>query len=236
MKPVPLDLFLEQMQAHLDGRRTAAEVEQVVGCSASGTARLALYRTLVDRQQQGVLDQFYAAVRVAAQTMRAGHFERLRDGYLAAHPPSHWAPARAAEHFAGFLEPRGVHPALIELADFAWARHVVLHDATRAIAVRHYTHAVRQFTHQVEHEALRSGVPERAPETWLLGRARPTESLVVLTPSVAALLVLQLLDDGVWPEGVERLRPEVVLAEADALIAQGLLEEGARAKVAACLP
>lgn len=235
-----LDTFIREFAAMLDGQKSPRAVEAVLGPSASGTARLGLYFTLVERQQRGVLDAFYSAVKVADGASRKPRFERWRDAFLAKHPPSHWAPARSAEHFSTFLERGGAGVALVELADFAWTRHLVLHaplaDDGSALAVRHYTHAVRAFTLEVERDGRTSGAPAARAETWLLGRSRSTNTLLALTPSVAALVVLQVLEDRAWSAELPQLPRADVIAEARALEQQGLLSSAAVAALSGWLP
>lgn len=236
MKP-GLDEFLAQLSGLLNGQRTAREVEAVLGPSASGTARLGLYATLVQRQQAQPIDEFYAAVRVAAQP---GSYPALRDAYLAAHPPSHWQPARAAEHFPAFLEQRRAPPALVELADFAWTRHLALSSASageaRGLVVRHYTFAVKHFSNEVERDGRSRGEPAPHAETWLLGRSVATESLVLVEPSLAALVVVEVLQSGAWSKDLPELSREALASEADALRGLGLLSPRERARLEVLLP
>lgn len=226
MTPAPLEVFLTTFAAMLDGRVSASELEATLGPSASGTARLERYVTLVGRQRRGVIDEFYAATRVASEAL-GRPFGPLRDAYLVAHPPSHWAPARAAEHFPAFLEALGAQPMLIELADFAWTRHCVLHAAAADdgadLAVRHYTHAVAEFTHDVERGARSTGAPDAVAQTWLLGRSRSTSGLVAMKPSLTALVALQLLAESGRSEGLPVVAPADVRSEVDHLREQGLL-------------
>lgn len=235
MKP-NLDTFLSEFAAMLDGTRTAREAELALGPSPSGTARLGLYATLVRRQQHGAIDEFYAAVRVAAQSRSAGHFDQLRDAYLAAHPPSHWVPARAAEHFPAFLEARKASAELVELADFAWTRHQVLHaERTDGLAVRHYTHAVKRFSNEVERDGRTRGRPVKEPETWLMGRSLITENLVMVEPSVAALVTVEVLQSG-WSDELPAIAREVLITEAEQLIELGLIPASSRSALERRLP
>jgi hypothetical protein len=232
-----LDVFLAHMAAMLDGCTSARAVEVELGPSASGTARLALYATLVARQQQGVIDEFYAAVRVASGRRFVGY----RDAYLRAHPPSHWAPARAAEHFAAFLEAQGAAAELIELADFAWVRHLVLHAPVNGdgscLTVRHYSHAVRAFTQAVERGTAEGvGRPVPMPETWLMGRSLETAAFVVVEPSLAALVVVEVLSAGAWSVELPQLASGDLVNEAAHLERLGLLSAAAVTRFKALLP
>lgn len=223
-----LDTFFEQLGAMLDGRRSAAEVEAVLGPSASGTARLALYRTLVERQQRGVIDEFYAAVKVACETIASGSFARHRDAYLKAHPPAPWAPAAAAASFPAFLEGRAVKGELVELADLAWARHLVLQaparDDVSGLCVRHYAHAALAFTADVE-RGRQKGRPKASAETWLMGRSRHTGRFVAVVPSVAALVLLQRLEEPGTEEPGLDVSGRQLRGEAEQLCELGLLSK-----------
>lgn len=240
MTPAPLDEFLTQMAALLDGRKTAQQVEQVLGKSASGTQRLGLYATLVERQQRGAIDGFYQAAQVASDTRAAGQFAKLRDAFLRKHPAASWSPARACEQLGPFLAGRSVPIEVRELVDFGWTRHWVLHapqrDDASGLAVRHYTHGVRDFSHQVERERLRKGRPRPGDETWLMGRARSTAELVILQPSVAALVAVQVLTDGAWSDGLPAVSGKQVVEEAEHLRSVGLLAPSAVTQVAGWVP
>jgi hypothetical protein len=236
MKPT-LDVFLTEFAAMLDGKRTAREAESTLGASPSGTARLGLYRTLAQRQQVNVIDEFFAAVRVAAKSHATGTWEHLRDAYLEAHPPWHWVPARAAEHFPVFLEAHKASTELVELADFAWTRHQVLHAAhPDAPVVRHYTFSVERFSNEVERDGCTRGRPVKAPETWLMGRSQLNESLVLVVPSVAALVAIEVLQSGVWSDELPAVGREALLKEAQSLIDLGLLPRASWAELERVLP
>ncbi len=234
-----LDVFLAQMARLLDGRSSAQQVEAMLGPCPSGTSRLALYATLVERQQRAVIDDFYLAARVASQSVAPGRFAKLRDAFLRQHPPSHWAPPRAAEQFGSFLESKAASVELIELVDYAWVRHQVVHaaiDDPASLVVRHYTHRVREFSRQVEREGKARGRPTHAPDTCLIGRTRDTAQLVVIEPSITALVVLQVMEDQGWSADLPRLSRESMLAEAQQLRELGLLSEDRVAALAGWLP
>ncbi len=236
MKPT-LDEFLAEFAAMLDGKRTAREAEATLGASPSGTTRLGRYRTLVQRQQVSVIDEFFAAVRVAAQSRSAGSFHQLRDAYLEAYPPSHWVPTRAAEHFPAFLEARKASTELVELADFAWARHQVLHaEQPEALVVRHYTFAVKRFSNEVERDGRTRGRPAKEPETWLMGRSHLTESLLLVEPSVAALVAIEVLQTGAWSDELPAVGRGALFTEVESLIDLGLLPRTSRADLERVLP
>lgn len=231
MSPAPLDAFLAQMASLLDGTRSARDVERTLGRSASGTARVALYATVVGRQQRGVLDAFYAAARVACGPGFAAHCT----AFLHERPPSHWVPAAAAEHFGEFLERRAASADVRQLVDFAWTRHEVLHasaaDDASGLAVRHYEFGIRDFSRQVEQSGLRKGRPLPGPETWLIGRSRATAELVVLAPSLAALVAVQVVADQGWSADLPVLPRAQVRDEAEHLFELGLLSAPALATV-----
>ncbi|GEM_PF-3372310 len=239
MTTVSLDVFLAQMARLLDGRSSAQQVEAILGPSPSGTSRLGLYPTLVERQQRSVIDDFYVAARIAAESAAPGRFAKLRDSFLRAHPPSHWAPPRAGEQFGAFLESKSASAELVELVDYAWTRHQVVHTAIEdpaSVVVRHYTHRVREFSRLVEREGKTKGRPAKEPDTCLIGRSRDTAQLVVVDASVAALVVLQVLEDQGWSDELPHVARESMLEEAQRLRDLGLLSEGRRAALAGWLP
>lgn len=235
-----LESFFTAMGALLDGTLSAAECEARLGASASGTARLALYPRLVARQATGALDALFAAARIAGLTWDADGYRALQAGYLAAHPPRSWSPSEVALGFVDYLGAHGAPKDIVELADYARTCHHVLAappcDGTAHLAVVQYLHAVREFALAVKAGTLTAGRPEPRPTTWLLGRHRDTQRLVALTPSVPALVALQLVTDGAWTDGLLVVERAHVRAEAAALVRLGFLAPAAQAIVddAAC--
>lgn len=235
-----LESFFAAMGALLDGTISAAQCEAQLGPSPSGTARLALYPRLVARQATGALDGLFAATRVAGLTWDAERYRALQASYLVAHPPASWSPSEVAVGFADYLDARGAPRDLVELADYARVCRRVLaapaRDGTAGLAVVHYQHAVREFALAVKTGSITEGRPAPRATTWLLGRHRETQRLVAITPSVPALVALQVLADGAWTSGLPAVERTHVRAEAAALVRLGLLAPTARTVVdaAAC--
>jgi hypothetical protein len=236
---VALEGFFAEMSALLSGQRSAAACEAVLGPSPSGTERLALYVKLVERQHQAALDSLFRAALVAAATWDRARTNELRASFFRAVPPAHWSPATVAAPFAAYLAAQGAPADVVELADFALVRHEVLRaplsDAVDGLAVRHYTHAVREFTLGVDTGEITAGRPAPTASTWLLARHRATAELVLIVPSLATLVALQVIADGAWsPELPPVARSEVAEA-AQFLFAQGVLAERGVEIVRACV-
>ncbi|HSO32607.1 MAG TPA: hypothetical protein VLT33_08825 [Labilithrix sp.] len=233
-----LATFFAEMEPFLLGQRSASDVLDRLGPSPSGADRFALYAELVQRQRRGILDHFYRPVAAAAEARERGRFGRLRDAYLCAHPPRHWTPNEAARAFPGFLSQQAdVGEDLVSLADYAWARFSVMHAPHRpedvgldeAVLVRHYEWDVATFSEAVERRL--AGVTLRAiPRTLLLGRHRSASTLVVLTPSLGALLALAAASGRV-PALPDGLSSAMVVEEARALVERGLFPEGTATRV-----
>ena len=235
MTAIPLDTFFAEMAELLAGRRTAAECEAVLGRSTSGTARFGVYAKLVDRQQRAAIESLFRATLVAASAWDADRCEALRAGFLRETPPAHWSPTVVAAPFADYLEAHGAPSDVVELADFARTRAEVLRapqtEGIGGLAVRHYTHAVREFTLAVESGQLTAGRPATTSTTWLLGRHRETAALVLLVPSLATLVALQVVDDGGWSAELPPVDRDDVHAVASFLVEQGLLSPSSLATV-----
>lgn len=229
-----LAAFFAEMDPFLRGERSAEDVLARLGPSSSGVARFGLYAELVRRQRRGIIDHFYRPVAAAAEAQEKGLFGRLRDAYLLQHPPTHWAPNEAARAFPAFLTEQPVVDArLVALADYAWARFSVMHAAHRpgelgvdeAILVRHYAWDVAAYSDAVEQGAADVAL-EATPRTLLLGRHRAASStLVVLTPSLAALIAMAVAS-GRRPALPAGLTASMVEGEARELEARGLFPEG----------
>lgn len=239
MSAVSLDVFFAEMAELLAGRRTAAQCEAVLGPSSSGTERFAVYAKLVARQQRATLETFYRAALVAATTWDRARAEALRAEYFRAAPPGHWSPAVVAAPFAEYLEAQRAPTDVVELADFSKTRHEVLRapdsDGIEGLAVRHYTHAVREFTAAVEGGERSTGRPDATPSTWLLGRHRETASLVLVVPSLATLIALQLVEDRAWSPELPPVDRTEVASAATFLFEQGLLSDVALTTLRALL-
>jgi len=210
--------FHEAMAPFLRGDISAAELEQRLGPSPSGTSRLALYPRLVRRQSTGLVDHFFRALAAALERHEPGSFSLLRDAFLAAYPLSSWEPNENLRPFAPFVK---TYPNLpewaFELADFTWSRFLAAHaDRTTgevgldlAVFVRHYRYDVASAFDEAT-PSTRALV--LAPRTMVFARHRRTGRLVFVTPSVAALYALlgasgeelPPLPTGIGPHDVDR--------------------------------
>ncbi len=213
--------FHAVMAPFLRGEISAAEVEQLLGPSPSGTERLALYPRLVRRQWTGTIDHFFRALARALELVAPGAFPAMRDAYLEAHPPASWEPNENLRAFTPFVKSRaGIPPWAPEMADYAWSRFLAMHadvvsgdvGLERAIFVRHYTHDVVATSLANESATGGASVPRLAPGTFVFARHVTRGHLVTLTPSVAALFALLRaagetlppLPDGLFAEDLDR--------------------------------
>ncbi|CAN5855609.1 hypothetical protein BH11MYX3_BH11MYX3_19820 [soil metagenome] len=239
MTPVALDVFFAEMAELLAGRRTPAQCEAVLGPSSSGTARLGIYTKLVERQQQGAIESLYRATLVAAGSWNRARTDELRARYLREAPPAHWSPTVVAAPFADYLEAHGAPADVVELADYARTRHDVLRapdsEGIAGLAVRHYTYGVHEFTGAVERGERTSGRPEARSSTWLFGRHRTTAKLVMIVPSLAMLVALQLVEERAWCADLPPVTRSDVAAAASILADQLLLSEVALGHLRALL-
>ncbi len=239
MTTTSLDVFFAEMAELLAGRKTAAQCEAVLGPSPSGSERFGVYATLVERQQRGAIDSFFRAAIVAATSWDHQRCNDLRRAFLQAQPPMHWSPSTVALPFADYLELHNAPIDVIELADFARTRHQVLvaplDDGIAGLAVRHYSHAVKEFTVGVELGEIVAGRPAATPATWLFGRHRVHANLILVSPSLPALVAIQLIEDQAWTAELPAVDRTLVASETLFLAAQGLLSEAAVAMVRCCL-
>lgn len=228
--------FHETMGPFLRGEISADEVERRLGPSPSGTARLALYPMLVQRQSRGLVDHFYRGLAAALEATGSASFARLRDAYLAAHPPQSWEPNANLAAFPAFVRAATDAPAwAFEMADFAWSRFLALHaehvagdvGLERAIFVRHYTHDVvaasttneRRSGSAPEHPAI----PSFGARTIVFARHATDGHVVVVTPSLGALYALLRASGEELPPLPAGLTSAVLDEELLALRSRGLL-------------
>ncbi len=228
--------FLATMKGFFEGEIDAAGVESRLGKSASGTARLALYGDLVRRQRVGLLEHFFRAARLAAETLARGTWTELLAEYLRRHKPDHWEPNQFAAPMVAFLEQRvadGMLPSFVfELADYAWIRYAASlapHGDIVAlgadVVVREYDHDVAAYAREAEVVgACPRDAPARATTVLLVCRSRVSGKLSAIRPSVAALLALGEHATGIatraLPAGISA---DDVLAESRALVTLGVL-------------
>jgi Putative DNA-binding domain len=221
-----LDTFFDAIWPFMERRTDVAEATRLLGPSPSGSARLALYPEFIRRQKRDLLDHFFASVRSACMTLDSTLWERVAEDYVREVAPRHWEVNHYAGPFVDFLEARQTHDAavpeyLVELADFAWIRFLSMiaeHPESQGTALgsafflRHYTHEIPVYARAAERRYLRTGtLPDAVPCTVLVGRSRKAPRIVILRPSLAALVALrrrevpdapQLLPDGISDEDV----------------------------------
>ena len=225
-----LATFFAEMGPFLRGERSAEDVLAVLGPSPSGTARFAQYAELVSRQRRGILDRFYRS----AAAIDPVRFASLRDDGLRRHPPSHWSPNEVAGQFAAHVAEReDVDEAVRELVDFAWIRFRSMHTAhvpeeeglDASLFVRHYAHDVTSFSNEVEAHPARRALLVRKPVTLIVTRHRIDGSLVVVTPSLSALLALACSASGSPPSLPPGVSWPMVAAGATELERAGAISE-----------
>jgi hypothetical protein len=228
-----LALFHATMGPFLRGEISAEEVERRLGPSPSGTARLALYPRLVQRQARGLVDHFFRGLAAALEAASSTAFPRLRDAYLEARPPASWEPNANLAAFPAFVRDAPDVPAwAFEMADFAWARFVAIHaehvagevGLERSVFVRHYSHDVVAASATNEGKGVgHRCVPPPTPRTVLFARHTTTGRFVVVTPSVGALFALLRAAGDELPPLPPVLTSAMLDDELAALRARGLL-------------
>ncbi len=234
-----LDAFFLSMGELFAGTITADELERRHGPSASGTKRLALYKTLVERQKRGVLDHFFASVRIASRLTSPSRWEQLVTRFLETHTPAHWEPNQFALQMLAYLqgspeqECGGLPPYLVELADHACTRFSAMSAAApagreagieRRLFVRQYTHAVAEFALTAEKQPWACTQPPPAEGLPILVvRSVRTGRLLTRKPSVTALIALGLRDGVSLPSLPRGLTVHDVRIEDDHLVELGVL-------------
>jgi len=238
----PLAVFFEHMKPFLERRVGVEETVRLLGPSASGDARLALYPELVRRQKRGILDHFFASARAVCVAHHPQLWDNLAEAYILEVAPDHWEPNHYAKRMYSFLEARQqtktpVPAAVLELVDFAWIRYAAMLAAHptgfaasgsalgQALFVRSYSHEIPNFALAVEGGDRAVGSrPEPASCTVLICRSRHTQRLEIVRPSLAALLALRRRDA---PEAPLSLAPGIsysdVVREDQALVDLGVL-------------
>jgi hypothetical protein len=222
--------FFDAMSPFLRGEIGASDVEERLGTSPSGARRLGFYRKLIRSDMEGLFEGLFPAFAVAAERVERGLFVRLVDDYLRAYPCSHWDPSRAGDRFADYLaatpEGRSPYPAWFEeLADFYETRRRAATDVApegtldRTVFVRHYSYAVPDYVSATDDHVHGCSVelPLEEPTVVLIYRSHHDLLVHVMTPSLAALLVLAGDDaratfPNVSEEELERARVELASA------------------------
>jgi hypothetical protein len=232
----PLDDFFAHMAGLLTGARTVEQCQAVLGASPSGSERFAVYVELVDRQFRGAIESFFRAALTACRTWDNNACAKIVDDFVAAHRPQTWSPIAAALPLAEFFQRNGAPQDVNELADFACTRHAVqtAPPGVEGIAIRSYAHDVSEFVRAVDEGRDAQGRPAAKPTTIVLGRHRETSALVLLHPSLATLVALQLLADRRWTEDLPIVDKREVATQAQFLAEQGLIASSDVEMVATC--
>jgi hypothetical protein len=211
-----LPTFFDELHGLVTGRRSAGEVEAVLGASPSGTSRLAGYRTLVRRQRELLLQTFYPATERGLEDFAPGSFLSIARELERAHPPTSGDPNRFAEPLPDVLERAaadGRAPAwAAEVADLELCHYHARFGerpadrrdpgVDRTLFVRRYTHDVLAYLHRALGGACgRVAAPEPAPITIVVCRPLDEDDPFVFHPSVAGLCALAARAGEVVPGG-----------------------------------
>ena len=193
------------------GEGTAEDVEAVLGPSPSGTARLALYAKLVERQQREALESLFPATRraldhVAPQAFRelSARFARSRRS-ATAHPGGLGAPfvafladpahaAWIAEHAAGAA------PWCAELADFERVRYELATSDLPILDVFDPVLATRRYAHAVHRTSDAAPIPSATPVSLMLVRDREALRTRWLEVGAPELVVVGILTGQLEPD------------------------------------
>jgi hypothetical protein len=151
-------LVLGQLSDRGDEAR-ARRLEQVLGPSPSGTARLALQRAFVRWQAEHAMRSVFARLKSRLDAVRPGAFDQALQTWIDGHRASCGDPASIG---AGFDEQLAADPAVPawapELADLLSLRATLRRQAPQHGLV---PHAVRFYTH-------RPHTTEQAPGAWVV--------------------------------------------------------------------
>ncbi len=206
LPPQDLERFFSAFAAMLELRSSAAEVEQSVGSSASGTHRLGFYGVLARRSRFLALRQLCPALRHCALSYDPPLWEELVVRYARAHPPDDPDPNRFGAKLSDFLdawsqENTRVPAYFAEVADFEYSEWAVgIEDfepssadvgLDRTLRVRHYDHDVARFVF-----GFRSGSaaarPDATPTAVIIHRDLRSSLPQVFFPTALGLHVLGL--------------------------------------------
>ena len=160
------------------GEGSAEAVEAALGPSPSGTARLALYATLVERQQLEALEALFPSTRRALEACERGSFRRLGTHFARSHRSTSAHPGGLGPAFVAFVGRAELAPWVVELADSERARYE-LATSPEPIPARGFdpVHALRRYTHDVHRVTEAMPVPK--PRGVSLLYARDPETLRV---------------------------------------------------------
>lgn len=126
-----LERFFASMRPFLLGQHDVSEVERALGPSASGSAALAYYRTLIDRNHHKILGDIFDSVRAACLAADDGAWSRLVRDYVALRPRATHDPNDFGGEFPAFVAeydewpeaPTCLGERVAELADYHWCLH-----------------------------------------------------------------------------------------------------------------
>lgn len=177
--PSKLQTFFDHAGPFLvRGEGSAEAVEAVLGPSPSGTARLALYATLVERQQLEALEALFPSTRRALEACERGSFRRLGTHFARAHRSASAHPGGLGPAFVAFIGRTEVEPWAVELADSERVRYE-LATSPEPIPERGFdpVHALRRYTHDVHR--ITEALPVPSPRGVSLLYARDPQTLRV---------------------------------------------------------
>ena len=192
-----LSAFFEHAGAFLvRGQGSAEAVEAALGPSPSGTARLALYAQLVERQQREALESLFPATRRALEHVAPRSFAELATRFARTHRSATAHPGGLGAPFVAFLtKPTNVDETVrawsAELADFERIRYELTtsdapfpeEDVDPLLATRRYAHAVHRTSDAAP-------VPNAEPVSLLLVRDRETLRVRWLEVGAAELVIV----------------------------------------------
>lgn len=225
-----LDRFFAEMAPMLASRRSAAEVEGVLGASPSGTTNLGFYAELVRRNLEKILRDVFGHTRALA--LRGGHerWRALVEGYTAAHPPAGNVPNRFAAAFPGWLANQGDD--LLqwsEIADFEWLRvrahHAVDGDGDgldRRMFIRQYTFDVPRWIASYAEDPA-APLPRATPCIAVVFRHHATGRVGVHRPTAAGLAAIARRAGASLPPELAELDLEAITRAEQVLVTSGVL-------------
>jgi hypothetical protein len=237
-----LEAFHDAMHGLLSGRVTPASFVQRLGPSPSGPARLAFYRTLIERNVANILAKLQPATHAYFDAVLPGTWREVVRGMEREHPPAHYDPNRFGEPLSGYLERHFPdHPAAAELADYEWLLYAASSAEREPTAgdpglehclfVRHYDYGVVDYARTARNSV--NGAADAPPRPSTAPPLKPGALLVyrdaesgygrVFHPTPLALMVLARLaqPDAAVPASEQEL--ENARAE---LVRHGVLPRG----------
>jgi hypothetical protein len=186
------------------GEGSAEDVERALGPSTSGTSRLALYATLVERQQLEALDTLFPATRRALDAITPGGFRVVAKRYARAHRSAIAHPGGLGERFpafvAGLVAADGAcdgAPAVLrapwapELTDAERVRYE-LSTSSVPLADEGFdpVFALRRYTHAVHLARAEAPIPEIRAVSLLFARDPATRRVRWLELGAAELVAI----------------------------------------------